>query len=30
MARVQTESAKRSMEENEFEEYEFMAEGTAL
>lgn len=29
MARVQTESAKRSMEENEFEEYEFMAEGTA-
>lgn len=29
MARVQTESAKRSMEENEFEEYEFMAEGNA-
>lgn len=29
MARVQTESAKRSMEENGFEEYEFMAEGTA-
>ena len=29
MARVQTESAKRSMAENEFEEYEFMAEGPA-
>lgn len=29
MARVQTESAKRSMEENEFDQYEFMAEGDA-
>lgn len=29
MARVQTESAKRSMEENGFDQYEFMAEGDA-
>lgn len=29
MARVQSEASKRSMEENGFEEYEFMAEGTA-
>ena len=29
MARVQSEASKRSMEENGFEEYEFMAEGPA-
>lgn len=29
MARVQSEASKRSMEENGFEEYEFMAKGTA-